>query len=333
MGDWLKIGMKQSGVKSNHSRLKDNVSYKINAYGALHAQALFSSLGRLIRNPVTFAMTVTVLAVALALAAGFFLLVANVQQLTGALEDSNHVSVFLQPHVTEKQGRELANKLREDTRISQVTFISKQQALEEFKQYSGFGEVLNVLESNPLPHVIQILPESMLSDESLTSDLIIKLKNLPEADFVQMDMAWLKRLQAMIHLANRGVLILSVVLALGILFITGNTIRLELQNSRDEIQIAQLVGATHAFIRRPFLYSGFWYGLIAGAVAWILVSLMLLLIQQPLDQLIGLYEGQFRVRFFSFKETVMLFMISVGLGVSGAWIVLHSQIQQLKPEK
>lgn len=324
--------MKQSGVKTNNFRQKEYLSHKIKAYGVLHAQALISSLGRLIRNPVNFAMTAIVLAVALALAAGFFLLVANVQQFTGALDDSNQISIFLQQHVTEQQGLKLTRKLSENTNISQASFISKHQALDEFKQYSGFGEVLEVMDDNPLPHVIQVLPESISLDDNSINELIINLKKLPEVDFVQMDMVWLKRLQAMIQLANRGVLILSVVLALGILFITGNTIRLELQNSRDEIQIAQLVGATPGFIRRPFLYCGFWYGFIAAAVAWVLVSLMLLLIQQPLDQLTGLYEGQFRVRFFSVKETMMLLMISIGLGVTGAWIVLHRQIQQLKSE-
>jgi len=324
--------MKQSGVKLNHSLYNKHVSQKIKAYGALHAQALFSSLGRLIRNPVNFSMTVVVMAVALSLATGFFLLVKNVQQFTGALDDSNQISIFLKQHVTEDQGRKLTRKLTKNSDISQVSFISRHQALDEFKQYGGFGDVLEVLDGNPLPHVIQILPESMSLNDDLISELIAKLEKLPEADFVQMDMAWLKRLQAIIQVANRGGLILSVILALGILFITGNTIRLELQNNRDEIQIAQLVGATHAFIRRPFLYSGFWYGLIAGVVAWILVSLMILLIQQPLDKLIGLYDGQFSMRFFSVKETLMLLMISIGLGVVGAWMVLHQQIQQLRLE-
>jgi cell division transport system permease protein len=324
--------MKQSGVKLNHSLYNKHVSQKIKAYGALHAQALFSSLGRLIRNPVNFSMTVVVMAVALSLAAGFFLLVKSVQQFTGALDDSNQISIFLKQHVTEDQGRKLTRKLTKNSDISQVSFISRHQALDEFKQYSGFGDVLEVLDGNPLPHVIQIFPESMSLNDDLISELIAKLEKLPEADFVQMDMAWLKRLQAIIQVANRGGLILSVILALGILFITGNTIRLELQNNRDEIQIAQLVGATHAFIRRPFLYSGFWYGLIAGVVAWILVSLMILLIQQPLDKLIGLYDGQFSMRFFSVKETLMLLMISIGLGVVGAWMVLHQQIQQLRLE-
>ncbi len=332
MGDWLNIGMKQSTVKLNHSHQNKPVIQKIKAYGALHAQALFSSLGRLIRKPVNFSMTVAVLAVALSLAAGFFLLVTNVQQLTGALDNSNQLSIYLKQHVTEDQGLKLTRKLTENSNLSQVLFISRRQALDEFKQYSGFGEILEVLDNNPLPHVIQLLPESKSLDGDLLSELIINLEKLPEVDFVQMDMAWLKRLQAIMQLASRAVLILSVLLALGILFITGNTIRLELQNSRDEIQIAQLVGATRAFIRRPFLYSGFWYGLIAGAVAWILVGLMILLIQQPLDKLIGLYDGQFSIRFFSLKETLLLLVISIGLGVTGAWMVLHQQIQQLRSE-
>lgn len=298
----------------------------------IHAQVLFSSLGRLIHKPSSFAMTVIVLALALTFATGFYLIVANMQQLTGTLEDSSHVSIFLKQHVTDDQGRRLAAQLEEQPNISQVVFISRQQALQEFKQYSGFGEALDALDSNPLPNVIQVLPENTLTDDNLIQELIVKLEQLPEVDFVQMDMAWLKRLQALMRLANTGVLILAVIFALGILFITGNTIRLELQKSHEEIHIAQLVGATHGFIRRPFLYSGFWYGFFAGVIAWIMVSLVVFLIQQPLEELSELYDEQLAMRFLNFKETLMLLIISVSLGVAGAWLVLHGQIQQLRPE-
>jgi cell division transport system permease protein len=305
---------------------------KIKAYLQLHAQALFSSLGRLVRTPVTFSMTVAVLALAISLAGGFYLLLANIQQLTGDLEASNQISIFLKPEISVDDGQNLTDVLQNNPHITDVLFISKQQAMEEFKQYSGFGEALDALAGNPLPNVIQVLPKNTLSDDALFEKLTSKLEQLPEVDFVQVDMAWLKRLQAMLHLANRGIVILNSLLALAILFITGNTIRLELQNRKEEVLIAKLVGATDGFIRRPFLYSGFWYGFIAGLCAWILITIIVLLIQHPLEQLSELYDERFDVRYLNLKETFLMLLTSSGLGMLGAGLVLYRQIQQLKPD-
>ena len=322
--------MRQYKAKQKHS-LRTGFADKIKAYGQLHAQALFSSLGRLIRSPVTFSMTVAVLALAISLAGGFYLLLANIQQLTGNLEASNQISIFLKPEIAADNGRKLADDLASNSNIQNILFISKQQAMEEFKLYSGFGEALDALADNPLPNVIQVLPKDALTDDTLFKKLVSELEQIPGVDFVRVDMEWLKRLQAMIKLADRGVVLLNSILALAILFIAGNTIRLELQNRKEEVLIAKLVGATHGYIQRPFIYSGFWYGLIAGVCAWILITVIVLLLQHPLEQLSQLYDERLDVRYLNLKETLVLLITSAGLGMLGAWIVLHRQIQQLRP--
>lgn len=330
MAAYDKTGMRHYKAKHKHS-LRISFGDKIKAYGQLHAQALFSSLGRLIRSPVTFGMTVAVLAIAISLAGGFYLLLANIQQLTGNLESSNQVSIFLKPEITADNGRKLADELKSNPDINTILFIPRQQAMEEFKLYSGFGEALDALGSNPLPNVIQVLPKDALTDETLFKKLVSELEQIPEIDFVRVDMEWLKRLQAMIILANRSVVILNSILALAILFIAGNTIRLELQNRKEEVLIAKLVGATQGFIQRPFIYSGFWYGFIAGVSAWVLISVIVLLLQHPLEQLSQLYDERLDVRYLNLKETLVLLITSAGLGMLGAWLVLHRQIQQLRP--
>jgi cell division transport system permease protein len=308
------------------------LSDRLKAYFHIHAHAMFSSLGRLVRNPFTSAMTIMVMAIAISLAAGFYLLVVNMQQLTGNIESTNQISLFLKPAVSDNAGKGLADQIRQKNKIERVVLITKGEALDEFKAYSGFGDALNVLEANPLPVVIQILPENTLDDLQAVESLMIEFAQLPQVDFVQMDMQWIKKLQSIMQVMQRGVFLLTVLLGLAVLFITGNTIRLELQNRRDEVVVEKLVGATHSFIQRPFLYTGFWLGFLSGFVALVLVTLMTLVLQQPIERLSALYNGSFDVVYLGFVDIVTLFGIASILGVVGAWGVLHYQLQQIKPE-
>ena len=304
----------------------------LKAYFLIHAHAMFSSLGRLVRNPFTSAMTIMVMAIAISLATGFYLLVVNMQQLTGNIESTNQISLFLKPAVSDNAAKALVDKIRAKSKIERVVLISKAEALHEFKTYSGFGEALNVLETNPLPVVIQVLPENTLVDLQTIENLMAELGRLPQVDFVQMDMQWIQRLQSIMQIMQRAVILLTGLLGLAVLFITGNTIRLELQNRRDEVLIEKLVGATHSFIQRPFLYTGFWLGFLSGFLGLVLVTVMMLILQQPIERLSVLYNGSFDVNYLSFVDSLMLLFIASVLGIIGAWGVLHYQLQQIKPE-
>ncbi len=305
---------------------------KWHAYKNLHAHALFSSLGRLVGTRFSSAMTIVVLAIAISLASGFYILVANLQQLAGNLVSSNQISLFLKDEVSEIRARSFAEKIRQNSDIQDVKIISKEQALGEFQAYSGFGDAVKALEKNPLPIVIQVLPTNSFENEQALEKMLEDFKRLTEVDFAQMDMQWVKRLQSIIEVARRGVTLLSLLLGAGVLFITANTIRLELHNRKDEVIIAKLVGATNNFIHRPFLYSGFWIGFFSGVSAWFIVTIIMLILKQPVENLSRLYDGSFHLLFLGFLDTLMLLFISSVLGVVGSWIVLHFQLQQLKPE-
>jgi cell division transport system permease protein len=309
-----------------------NLTDKLHAYRDLHAHALFSSLGRLVASKFTSIMTITVLAIAISLASGFYIVMANLQQLTGNLETSNQISLFLKENVSDAKANKLANSIKKNTGIQEVKLITKDQALQEFQKYSGFGEAVKALEKNPLPIVIQVLPKNTLEDRQELENLLEKFKQEPEVDFAQMDMQWVKRLQSFMDIARRGVILLSLLLGVAVLSITGNTIRLELHNRRDEVVIAKLVGATNAFIQRPFLYGGFWIGFFSGVAAWFIVTVMMLILMQSVENLSELYGGVFHLLFLSFTETLAMLMISSLLGVAGSWIVLNYQLRQLKPE-
>ncbi|WP_432741976.1 permease-like cell division protein FtsX [Methylobacter sp. G7] len=305
---------------------------KLYAYRNLHAHALFSSLGRLVASRFSSAMTIVVLAIAISLASGFYILVANLQQLAGNLEASNQISLFIKDEISEVRANKFADSIRKNPDIQAVKLITKEQALAEFQLYSGFGDAVKALEKNPLPVVIQVLPKNSLENEQALAVLLDDFERAAEVDFAQMDMQWVKRVQSIMEVARRGVILLSLLLGTGVLFITANTIRLELYKRRDEVVIAKLVGATNGFIHRPFLYSGFWIGFFSGVTAWFIVTTIMLILKQPVETLSRLYDDGFHIVFLGFTETLALLFISSVLGVVGSWIVLHFQLRQLKPE-
>ena len=309
-----------------------NFADKLNAYRELHAHALFSSLGRLVASPFTSIMTIAVLAIAISLASGFYILVVNLQQLTGNLETSNQISLFLRDDVSDAHANKLAAGIKQNTSVQDVKLITSEQALVEFKTYSGFGAAINALEENPLPIVIQVLPKNTLEDRQGLEILLKSFQQYPEVDFAQIDLQWVERLQSIMSVARLFATLLNVMLGAAVLFIIGNTIRLELHNRRDEVVIAKLVGATNSFIQRPFLYTGFWIGFISGVSAWFIVTLLMLILRQPVEKLSGLYEDGFHLLFLSFTETLAVLSISSALGILGSWAVLVYQLQHTKPE-
>jgi len=305
---------------------------KLNAYRDLHAHALFSSLGRLVASPFTSIMTIAVLAIAISLASGFHILVVNLQQLTGNLETSNQISLFLRDDVSDAHANKLADSIRQNASVQDVKLITRAQALAEFQTFSGFGAAINVLEKNPLPIVLQVLPKNSLEDKKGLQTLLNNFQQSPEVDIAQMDLQWIERLQSIMAVARLFAALLNVMLGGAVLFIIGNTIRLELHNRRNEVVIAKLVGATNSFIRRPFLYTGFWIGFISGVSAWFIVTSLMLILRQPVEKLSGLYEGGFHLLFLSFTETLVLIGVSSALGVLGSWVVLIYQLRHTKPE-
>ncbi|MSP27821.1 MAG: FtsX-like permease family protein [Methylococcales bacterium] len=305
---------------------------KLHAYRDHHAHALFSSLGRLVTTPFTSIMTIAVLAISISLASGFYITVINIQQLTANLENSNQISLFLKDDVSNETANHLTATIRKNPSVQAVKIITKEQALVEFKAYSGFGEAIDVLDKNPLPIVLQVLPKNTLQDKQELEALFKTVKNLNEVDYTQIDMQWVERLQSIVEVARFGTVLFSVMIGLGVLFIIGNTIRLELHSRRDEVMISKLIGATNAFIRRPLLYTGFWIGFISGVSAWFIVAILMLILREPVEKLSGLYEGDLHLIFLGFIDTLALLLASSLLGVFSSWAALLFQLRHTRPE-
>jgi cell division transport system permease protein len=296
-----------------------------------HLQALLFSLGKLIRAPLSTLMTVMVLSIALSFPAGLKLVLDNVQRLSGSLDNSANISIFLKQDLESAKLEGLAEQLRLKNSIAAVQLITPDQALEEFRNNSGFAEALDTLDRNPLPAVMIISPTAAYTSPEGAERLLKELRLLPEVDIAQMDLQWVKRFQALTEIAARGILLLATLLALAVLLIIGNTIRLEIQNQKDEIEITKLIGGTNAFIRRPFLYSGFWYGLFGGVLAWLLISLNLWLLTEPVKKLAGLYHSNFTLTSIDLTSLMILITSSALLGLVGSWIAVARHLHAIEP--
>ncbi len=296
-----------------------------------HFQALFLSLGRVSRNPLSSLMTIAVIGIALALPTGLHVVLKNVQGVSAGWEDAVQISLFLKQGIEVVEARRIVEKISAMTSIEAVVHVTPQQALGEFRQYSGFADALEVLDENPLPNVLLVRPTKEASEPLLVEPLLHELRNLPSVEMAQLDMEWLKRLYAIIAIGERGVLVLAVLLALAVLLIVGNTIRLAIQNRRDEIEVQKLIGATDAFIQRPFLYSGLWQGVLGAVMAWLLVTLSLWLLHGPVQQLSLLYNSNFSLG--SLESVGVLVVLVAGglLGLLGAWLAVGRHLRDIEP--
>jgi len=240
----------------------------IKNYFLRHLQTLFFSLGQMARAPLATLMTVAVIGITLALPTGLYLLLDNLQRLSGGWDAGVQISLFLKQDIGDAEAGRIAERLRAREEIESVRYVSRQAALAEFKRLSGFGEALNLLDENPLPAVLLVRPKPAHGSPQAAAALARSLGETRGVDLAQLDLEWVKRLNAMLSLARRGVILLAGLLGLAVLLIVGNTIRLAVLNRRTEIEVVKLIGGTDRFIRRPFLYSGLLQGLAGALTGW-----------------------------------------------------------------
>ena len=296
-----------------------------------HAQVLFYSLGQLARSPFGSLATVAVIAITLALPTGLYVLLDNVQRLSGAWDSAAQLSVFLKRDGSERAALALADKIRARPEVASVQYISRDAALAEFKRLSGFGEALSALTHNPLPAVLVVRPKPTHNDATTLDTLKKYFHSVKEVEWVQLDLEWIKRLNAIVDLARRGLWLLAGLLALAVALIVGNTIRLAVLNRRTEIEIVKLIGGTDAFIRRPFLYTGLWQGLFGAVCAWAVLALLLALLADPVQELAALYGSRFELRGLNAEAGLGLLAVGAVLGWLGARLAVGRHLWAIEP--
>ena len=295
-----------------------------------HISTAAGSLGRLVRQPFASLMIVLVIAVTLAIPAALNLVVKNAQAITSGWDNALDFSIFLKQDLSESEADGLARLIEQRADVESVQLITASEALDDFKQQSGFGEALDQLSENPLPHALVVRPSAANTSQSIVL-LQEELANLPEADIVQVDTEWVQRFHAILDIVRRAIVIGASLLGAAIIVIIGNTIRLDIQNRREEIEVTKLIGASNAFVRRPFLWSGFWYGLLGGALALGLVQYGLYLLEEPAARLAGLYQAGVSVLALTLTESLTILGIGVMLGLVGSWFAATRHMRRIEP--
>jgi len=292
-----------------------------------HIDSFKLSFARATASPVSFIVTVLMIAIALSIPMSMYVVFSSAQQLTNQWNSDKQITLFLADNISYPQAQQLAESIASKEEIANASAINKEAALNEFKQQMGLDSIAENLPQNPLPHLIIANPETSLSDFESLQSLEDELRNLKQVQQVQFDLLWFQRLQAMLAVVNRIQWITSIVLLLAIGLIIANVIRWEVTSRHAEIEIIKLVGASDNYVRRPFLYSGFWLGLVGSVMALIIVSISSLLIQQSTTKLASLFGSDFQLTSLSLGLAGLIIIIASLLGVGAAWIAVTHKLK------
>lgn len=296
-----------------------------------HLQQATGSLGDLWRTPLASLMTIFVLGISLTLPATLHVFTKNAQQVSGNWDSAAQISVFLKLNVSDKSAQNLIKRIKLYPEVKSVRYISANDALTEFTKLSGFGKALSYLDSNPLPATILVTPTTRHSQPTAAKALLEKLENEREVGQGKLDLEWLTRLQGIMVLIQNIVAALALLLSLSVVLIIGNTIRLAILNQKSAIAVMKMVGATDAFIQRPFLYTGMWYGIFGGLLASITVAILIKYLDYAIIDLAQLYKSSFSLDGLNFVETLWLLFTAIGLGLLGSYVSVRQHIKAIEP--
>jgi cell division transport system permease protein len=323
----LRADVRRSAASPRRISARDRFA----SYVLHHRQVALDSLLRMLRNPLGSLATWLMIGIALALPGGFYVMLDNLARLGSTWDGAPQISLFLKQGVDDEAGRALSERLGQRADVTQVRYLSKEDALSEFRELSGFGQVLDHLDNNPLPAVIVVRPKDEKGSAESIQHLFDEVKVLPEIDRAMLDLQWVQRMYAMLSIGRRVAMALGLMLGLGVLLVIVNTIRLAIESRRDEILVVKLVGGTNAFVRRPFLYTGIWFGLGGGLIAWLLLSLGLWWLGNPVAQLADLYDTQFSLNGLNIEQALLLLAFATGLGWLGAWMAVGRHLSVIEP--
>lgn len=294
-----------------------------------HLQVLRATLQRLLKTPASTLINILIIGIAVSLPVGGYVLLKNVQSLSANLSDTPQISVYLSNNTSANEIGHISDKLKQQAAIDHIEFIAREVALKKLEQSTGLSDITGGLSENPLPDAFIIYPKS--KDAAAMEALRDELKSWPHFELVQLDSAWIHRLEAILTFGRWIVGILAAILSLALIAITFNTIRLQILTRREEIEVAKLIGATDSFIRRPFLYFGFIQGLLGGITAWVLVSCSVMLLNFELLNLSQRYAITFSLQSISPQDSFTLLGFAAYLGWLGAWFSVSQHLWASEP--
>lgn len=318
---------RDSGATQRRSR----IVARLHSWLEHHRLTAIDSFQRLVATPASSIMTWLVIGIALALPAALLVGLQNLENISRGWDGAAQMSLFLESSVSEADGRKLADQLAGRVDVQSTHYLSRQDTLAEFRAMSGYGEVLDGLDGNPLPAVINVRPLEERMDAAAVQQLFEELAALPQVDQAVLDLAWVQRLYSLMELGRRLTLALALLLSLGVLLVIGNTIRLTIESRRDEVVVVKLVGGTDAFVRRPFLYTGLWYGFGGGLLASLIVTGATLWLGPVTARLADLYDSSFSLAGLGLGNALALWIVGSLLGWLGAWLAVGHHLADIEP--
>jgi len=321
----LKKGIK-SDAKISSFRSNSPATLVINE----HKKHFKKGLSNLANNPFANAMTIIVIAIAITLPACLYLLIQNGKSLSSQWESSHNINVYVSNTLDQTELAKLQARIKNNTNVASIKIIDADKAIQELGDSSELDLLSEALSTNPLPHTLVISPKQ--TDEQSLATVTESLQSLPNIESIQHDGEWLAKLMNIMSFLTRLAWFLGLLLGLGVLIVVYNTIRLHIDNRRDEIEVKKLIGASDSFVRRPFLYTGFWYGLLGAIIALVFISIMQILSKGPLDRLLEAYASNQQLTYFGFIESIILLLAGALLALLGAWIAANSRIRDIEPQ-
>lgn len=294
-----------------------------------HLRVLRFTLRQLLLTPNASLLNVTIIGIALSLPVGGYVLLKSVQALGAQVAGTPQISVFLTAGTGPGDIERIGERLKQHAAIKRIEFVPRETALKKLQQSTGLSDIIGGLSQNPLPDAFIIYPAD--GNVATLEKLRDELRTWQRFEHVQLDSAWVHKLEALLDFGRMAVIILAALLSFALVAITFNTIRLQILTRREEIEVAKLIGATDAFIRRPFLYFGLTQGLLGGAAAWLLISASLLLLNHTLTTLAQLYASDFSLQGLSIADSLSLLGFSAYLGWLGAWFSVSQHLWQIEP--
>ena len=304
---------------------------KLKSMLAYHLQAAVSSLNLLCYKPLATLMTMVVIAIALALPTLFWVFTDNLKHWTADWQRGGHISLYLKPNLSIVKQKELMQKIAAHEGVGVASFKSAEDGLAELLKQEGMHDLMSYLPHNPLPPVIDITPAVQIDSPAKLDLLSRQLKMFSQIDEVKIDMDWVNRLHLILGFAAKIANALLTMLALAVVLIIGNTLRLAIQNRHEEIQVLKLIGAADPYILRPFLYSGVWYGLSGALLAVFLVNIFILSLGMVLNQLAVVYQMHYPLTSLSLRQILLLVLFSIILGWLGARLSVKRQLASIEP--
>jgi cell division transport system permease protein len=319
-------GAPEAVVAEAAPRRERSQTHHVAGWRQHHAWSAGTSLRRLAARPLGSLLTIAVMGLALALPLAFYLLLGNVQRFGDALGQSQTINVFMQSGQDQTQATRLATQLRERAEVQQVTLKTPQQGLDDLARMQGFSGAVHALDDNPLPYLLEVLPKPQLNVDEVAA-LVGDIRALAGVDQVQDGGTWRQRLDALLGVGNRLVLVLAALLALAALLVVGNTVRVDISGRAEEIGVLTLIGAGPAFVRRPYLYAGIWYGLFSGVLAAALAVAIELALAEPVAALIHVYDGRLQLGGLPLWLLAATPLAAAALGWLGARLVSAWQLR------